>query len=111
MVIFAAHQAAEKAVKAMHPMVGQEAWGRVIIWTHRSELHTPTMPPAEKTESARHHSLLRLNRSNKPLGFYREHRAVELGKDFLSGTSDERSGKSQHGYRAHHHQVYSMPCR
>ncbi len=47
---FAAQQAAEKAVKALHLHLGQEAWGHVIAKL-LSELPTP--PPEDLIEKAR----------------------------------------------------------
>lgn len=47
---FAAHQAAEKAVKALHPALGREAWGHV---TARLLNQLPTPTPAELIDRAR----------------------------------------------------------
>lgn len=47
---FAAHQAAEKAVKALHLALGREAWGHV---TARLLNQLPTPPPAELIDRAR----------------------------------------------------------
>ena len=47
---FAAHQAAEKAVKAFHLSLGREAWGHV---TARLLKQLPTPPPAELIDRAR----------------------------------------------------------
>ncbi|MDE2795627.1 MAG: HEPN domain-containing protein [Gemmatimonadota bacterium] len=47
---FAAHQAAEKAVKALHLALGREAWGHV---TARLLNELPTPPPAELIDRAR----------------------------------------------------------
>jgi len=41
---FAAHQAAEKAVKALHLRLGQESWGHVVARALR-ELPHPIKPP------------------------------------------------------------------
>ena len=46
---FAAHQAAEKAVKALHLMLGQEAWGHVVA---RLLEELPDSPPQELIEKA-----------------------------------------------------------
>jgi len=47
---FAAHQAAEKAVKALHLHLGQEAWGHVVA---RLLVQLPVPAPAELVERAR----------------------------------------------------------
>lgn len=47
---FAAHQAAEKAVKALHLAKGQEAWGHVIA---RLLTELPLAAPAELIEGGR----------------------------------------------------------
>ncbi|MXX74083.1 MAG: HEPN domain-containing protein [Holophagales bacterium] len=47
---FAAHQAAEKAVKALHLAAGQEAWGHVVA---RLLTELPTPAPKELVESGR----------------------------------------------------------
>jgi HEPN domain-containing protein len=47
---FAAHQAAEKAAKALHLYSGQEAWGHVVA---RVLQELPSAPPAELLERAR----------------------------------------------------------
>ena len=47
---FAAHQAAEKAVKALHLMLGQEAWGNVVARL-LAELQSPS--PQDLVEKAR----------------------------------------------------------
>ena len=47
---FAAHQGAEKAVKALHLALGQEAWGRVVA---RLLADLPTSAPAELVDSAK----------------------------------------------------------
>lgn len=47
---FAAHQAAEKAVKALHLKFGQDAWGHVVAHL-LAEL--PSSPPDELLEKAR----------------------------------------------------------
>ncbi len=47
---FAAHQAAEKAVKALHLKLGQEAWGHV---TARLLTELPDPPPEEIIDKAR----------------------------------------------------------
>jgi len=47
---FASHQAAEKAVKALHLALGREAWGHV---TARLLNQLPTPPPAELIDRAR----------------------------------------------------------
>lgn len=47
---FAAHQAAEKAVKALHLHLGQEAWGHVVV---RLLEQLPTRPDASLIEQAR----------------------------------------------------------
>ena len=49
---FAAHQAAEKAVKATHLRLGQEAWGHVVARL-LAQLPAPTVAPAELIEAAR----------------------------------------------------------
>jgi len=49
---FAAHQAAEKAVKALHLALGQEAWGHVVA-TLLAELPAARAAPAELVERAR----------------------------------------------------------
>mgnify|MGYP001252734264 CR=1 FL=1 len=49
---FAAHQAAEKAVKALHLHLGQEAWGHVVAKLLR-ELPAGTVAPRELLEKAR----------------------------------------------------------
>ena len=49
---FAAHQAAEKAVKALHPHAGQEAWGHVIA-TLLVELPVSMAAPTELVEMGR----------------------------------------------------------
>lgn len=49
---FAAQQAAEKAVKALHLFLGQEAWGHVIARLLR-ELPDQVMVPEELVEQAR----------------------------------------------------------
>ena len=49
---FAAHQAAEKAVKALHLHFGQEAWGHVVARLLR-ELPPEVRPHAELVEKAR----------------------------------------------------------
>jgi HEPN domain-containing protein len=48
---FAAHQAAEKAVKALHLHLGQEAWGHVVAKLLR-ELPSGTTVPEELVEKA-----------------------------------------------------------
>ncbi len=47
---FAAHQAAEKAVKALHMAQGREVWGHVTV---RLIAELPASPPAELIEQAR----------------------------------------------------------
>ena len=47
---FAAHQAAEKAVKALHLHLGQEAWGHVVA---RLLAELPLAVPEELVERAR----------------------------------------------------------
>jgi len=47
---FAAHQAAEKAVKALHLSVGQEAWGHVIA---RLLQELPSPPATDLVEKAK----------------------------------------------------------
>ena len=49
---FAAHQAAEKAVKALHLHLGQEAWGHVVSRLLR-ELPPAAAVPADLVERAR----------------------------------------------------------
>ena len=49
---FAAQQAGDKAVKALHLKLGQEAWGHVIARLLR-ELPAETHPPDELIERAR----------------------------------------------------------
>lgn len=49
---FAAQQAAEKAVKALHLHMGQEAWGHVVAKL-LVELPQPAKPPKELVERAR----------------------------------------------------------
>jgi HEPN domain-containing protein len=49
---FAAHQAAEKAVKALHLRLGQEAWGHVVARL-LAELPPSTEPPAALVDVAR----------------------------------------------------------
>ncbi len=49
---FAAHQAAEKAVKVLHLHLGQEAWGHVIAKLLR-ELPAVTVVPEELVEKGR----------------------------------------------------------
>ncbi len=49
---FAAQQAAEKAVKALHLHFGQEAWGRVVANLLR-ELPEAAAPPEELVEKGR----------------------------------------------------------
>jgi HEPN domain-containing protein len=49
---FAAQQAAEKAVKAIHLALGQEAWGQVIARLLQ-ELPEPMAVPADLLEKAR----------------------------------------------------------
>jgi len=49
---FAAHQAAEKAVKALHLHLGQEAWGHVVARLLR-ELPPEVAVPEELVEKAR----------------------------------------------------------
>ncbi|MCL6647187.1 MAG: HEPN domain-containing protein [Chloroflexi bacterium] len=49
---FAAHQAAEKAVKALHLHLGQEAWGHVVARLLR-ELPASISVPPELVEKAR----------------------------------------------------------
>jgi len=49
---FAAHQAAEKAVKALHLHLGQEAWGHVVAKLLR-ELPADLKLPPELTEKGR----------------------------------------------------------
>ncbi|MFC1836503.1 HEPN domain-containing protein [Thermodesulfobacteriota bacterium] len=47
---FAAHQSAEKAVKALHLALGQEAWGHVVA---RLLTELPTPVPDQLVEKAR----------------------------------------------------------
>jgi HEPN domain-containing protein len=47
---FAAHQAAEKAVKALHLSLGQEAWGHVVA---RLLMELPSPPPEKVIDKAR----------------------------------------------------------
>ena len=49
---FAAHQAAEKAVKALHLHLGQEAWGHVVARLLQ-ELPDTIRVPAELVEKGR----------------------------------------------------------
>lgn len=49
---FAAHQAAEKAVKALHLHLGQEAWGHVVAKLLR-ELPASCSPPEALVERGR----------------------------------------------------------
>lgn len=49
---FAAHQAAEKAVKALHLRLGQEAWGHVVARL-LSELPASVAVPGELVDAAR----------------------------------------------------------
>jgi HEPN domain-containing protein len=50
---FAAHQAAEKAVKALHLHLGQEAWGHVIARLLRDLPVPPGPVPEDLVEMAR----------------------------------------------------------
>jgi HEPN domain-containing protein len=50
---FAAHQAAEKAVKALHLHMGQEAWGHVITRLLRDLPVPPGPVPEDLVEMAR----------------------------------------------------------
>ena len=47
---FAAHQAAEKAVKALHLNLGQDAWGHVVA---HLLVELPSPPPEELLEKAK----------------------------------------------------------
>ncbi len=47
---FAAQQAAEKAVKALHLSLGQEAWGHVVA---RLLLELPVSPPEDLVDKAK----------------------------------------------------------
>ncbi len=47
---FAAHQSAEKAVKALHLALGQEAWGHVVA---RLLMELPVLPPGDLIEKGR----------------------------------------------------------
>jgi HEPN domain-containing protein len=47
---FAAQQAAEKGVKALHLSLGQEAWGHVVA---RLLVELPTPPPGDLVEKGR----------------------------------------------------------
>lgn len=49
---FAAHQAAEKAVKALHLRLGQEAWGHVVARL-LSELPSEVAAPDDLVDAAR----------------------------------------------------------
>ncbi len=49
---FAAHQAAEKAVKALHLWLGQEAWGHVVAQLLR-EVPPAAGPPGDLMERAK----------------------------------------------------------
>lgn len=49
---FAAQQAAEKAVKALHLRLGQEAWGQVVAQL-LAELPSPVKGPPELVEKAK----------------------------------------------------------
>ena len=49
---FAAHQAAEKAVKALHLHLGQEAWGHVVARL-LGELPAKAAPPEALVEQGR----------------------------------------------------------
>lgn len=49
---FAAHQAAEKAVKALHLHLGQEAWGHVVVRL-LGELPSSVPVPPDLVEKAR----------------------------------------------------------
>jgi len=49
---FAAHQAAEKAVKALHLRLGQEAWGHVVARL-LAELPEEAQAPADLVDAAR----------------------------------------------------------
>lgn len=49
---FAAQQAAEKAIKAVHLRLGQEAWGHVLV-DLLADLPEPSQPAAELVEKAR----------------------------------------------------------
>lgn len=49
---FAAHQAAEKAVKALHLRRGQEAWGHVVARL-LEELPSGSTPPGELVEKSK----------------------------------------------------------
>lgn len=49
---FAAQQAAEKAVKALHLQLGQEAWGHVVAMLLK-ELPEPVPVPSELVEKGR----------------------------------------------------------
>lgn len=49
---FAAHQAAEKAVKALHLRHGQEAWGHVVARL-LAELPAAVAPPPDLIDAAR----------------------------------------------------------
>jgi HEPN domain-containing protein len=49
---FAAQQAAEKAAKALHLHLGQEAWGHVV-WQLLEELPASAQAPAELLDRAR----------------------------------------------------------
>lgn len=50
---FAAHQAAEKAVKALHLHLGQEAWGHVVARLLRDLPVPPGQVPEDLVEMAR----------------------------------------------------------
>jgi HEPN domain-containing protein len=47
---FAAQQSAEKAVKALHLSLGQEAWGHVVA---RLLMELPALPPEDLIEKAK----------------------------------------------------------
>jgi HEPN domain-containing protein len=47
---FAAQQSAEKAIKALHLALGQEAWGHVVA---RLLVELPTAPPGDLVEKGR----------------------------------------------------------
>jgi len=47
---FAGHQCAEKAVKALHLALGQEAWGHIVA---RLLIELPSRPPEDLVEKAK----------------------------------------------------------
>ncbi|MDI6872776.1 HEPN domain-containing protein [Candidatus Solincola sp.] len=102
---FAAHQAAEKAVKALYQKLGADAWGHSVSIL-LSQLPSELVPPPELLDRAReldkHYIPPRYPNSHPqgaPMDYYtleEAERAVSHGEEVISFCEDKISGPGRH---------------